>query len=276
MSTRPSQQPDSPDRPLFGENVRSSRESGSPSARPRGDSGPAGPDEAGQGGVLLTGQRLFCTLCLLLVLMPLVYMGGVLAGRHQVERELAARSPMAALQKAPEASGEAGEEEDAQAGGSQPGDVILKPQELTFSRVLRAAPGEKVPELGQIRPFKPVVAAPAKPADDAAPAMAPGMSPAVESGGPPEPPAQEADLFDFVFQIAAFHSAAKAEEMRMRIEAEGFRSRMEKSGRLYIVLLLTRGPKQRVQEVREVLLHMRLGEPIERSRRAVYRPVGER
>ncbi len=245
---------------------------GSPVSADRDARESAAPADSGRRGVVLTGQRLFSATALLLVLMPLVYMGGVLAGRWQVERELAAVNPMAVLQKAQsEGSGSAGAEG---VGSSTTADSILKPQELTFSRMLRAAPGEK-PDLGKIRPFQPAVAPAPKQDADGQPVMAPGMSPAVPSG-PPEPPAQEATLFDFVFQIAAFHSTTKAEEMRIRLEAEGFRSRMEKSGRLYIVYLLTRGPKNRVDEVRETLKKMRLGDPIERSRKPVFEPVGVR
>ena len=62
----------------------------------------------------------------------------------------------------------------------------------------------------------------------------------------------------------------------MQLEAEGFRSRLETQGRLYLVLLLTRGPLSRVGEVQALMQRLRLGVPIERSRRAVLRPIGQR
>lgn len=287
MSIRSSQQPDSQQSAHVNSFIEPGRSAGQAEASLSTEKKMADAREKStKGAVRLTGQRIFCGVCLLLVLMPLVFMGGVLAGRSQLEKELAAESPMAALTEEQQTQTEKTPQQDTTEGAKEEksGDAILKPQELTFARVLRAAPGEKVPEFGKIRPLEPVKPRVPKPIPDGdqlgqqvltEPVMAPGMSPAVESG-PPEPPTQEADLFDFVFQVAAFHSAAKAEEMRMRIEAEGFRSRMEKSGRLYVVLLLSRGPKSRVQEVREVLQHMRLGEPIERSRRPVFKPLGQR
>ena len=142
-----------------------------------------------------------------------------------------------------------------------------------FSRVLRAAPGEKIPEPGQIRPLKPVV--PAGRTGEEAVAQTPGMSPATASG-PQEAPAMKADMYDFVFQIAAYKAKSKAEDMRMLLEAEGFRSKLEKSGRFYVVLLLTRGGEERVLEVKEILHRMHLGDPLERSRTPVFRPLGER
>ncbi len=222
-------------------------------------------DQSPRRGVALTGQRFFYVLGLMLVLMPLAYVAGMLVGRHQLDRELSASNPMTMLEKR---DSSAPVKEDVEAQNSQDG--ILKPQELTFARVLRAAPGEKILEPGQLHLFKPLVPQrDGRTAEENKSSTAPGTSQTAGSINPSEPPEREDAVYDFVFQIAAFHSATKAEEMRVRLEAEGFRTRMEKSGRLHVVLLLIRGQKASVEEVREALSRMRLGEPIERSRKVV-------
>ena len=226
-----------------------------------------------QKGIRLTGQHIFYTVTLMLVLMPVAFVSGVLYGRCEAEQEHAMQSPMAKIQQEALAENERAEEKEGSEKESQPEETILKPQELTFSRMLRAAPGEKIPEPGQIRPLKPAATS-AKDGEEAV-AQTPGMSPATASG-PQEAPAMKADMYDFVFQIAAYKAKSKAEDMRMRIESEGFRSKLEKSGRFYVVLLLTRGGEERVLEVRDVLHRMHLGDPLERSRTPVFRPLGER
>ncbi len=232
-------------------------------------------DSSGQKGIRLTGQRIFYTFCLMMVLMPVAFVSGILYGRYDAEQEHALQSPMARIQQEAAAGDEQQGEKEAseKEAAPAPEETILKPQELMFSRVLRAAPGEKIPEPGQIRPLKPVV--PTGRSGEDAVAQTPGMSPATASG-PQEAPAMKADMYDFVFQIAAYKSKSKAEDMRMRLEAEGFRSKLEKSGRFYVVLLLTRGGEERVLEVKEILQRMRLGDPLERSRTPVFRPLGER
>lgn len=227
-------------------------------------------------GVQLTGQRFFGCLFLLFVAMLVVYMAGVMVGRHQLDRELlwAEKMPQEKSEESAKPQ-DAGGEEEASQEGSADGSRILKPQELAFSRFLRAAPGEKVSEPKPLENFKPFVPATNSTTVVQVP-MAPGMSPATAGGGPPEKPETAAELYDFVFQVAAFRSSADAEETRIQLEAEGFRSRLEKNGRLHIVLLLSRGPLSRIQEIREVTERLHLGAPIERSRKAVLRPIGVR
>ncbi len=269
----------------------------------------AGHDRAGHGAdrdwtkrprpvsqdIQLTAHRLFGGLFLLFVAMIVSYMAGVIMGRQQLDQELLlARSmPGETAEGKADASGgsdAASETKDAaqtkKAGDAEEEETkdghfsILKPQELAFSRFLRAAPGEKVQEPRSLEIYKPIVLPTTNstlrtdvPLDVP---MAPGMSPATAGGGPPQKPEQAADLYDFVFQVAAFRSAQDAEETRIQLEAEGFRSRLEISGRLHLVLLLSRGPLSRIQEIMEVTERLHLGRPIERSRKAVLRPIGVR
>ena len=243
-------------------------------------------------GVRLTGQRFFGGLFVLFVAIPLVYLGGFLAGRSALEEELmqASHMPKSVIEEpsrdkdagAGEKDGKGQDLEDAD-------DGILRPQDLLFARFLRAAPGEKVPEPRPFENLPPAVPRDASNGDasngasndasngssngeTAQPPMAPGMSPASAGGAP----AQDTGLYDFVFQVAAFRRQEDAETTRIQLEAEGFRSRLEHNGSLYLVLLLSRGPLSRVDEIMETTARLRLGTPIERSRKAVPLPVGQR
>ena len=224
-------------------------------------------------GFRLTLSSLVCTLFLLAVALPLAYLAGVMAGRScpvaptAVERmkdEEQARAEEAREARQARAGEDALAKEKAEAAGAQD---VLGPAELSYSRVLRAAPGEKVQE----RParFAPAVD---REKDAARPKMAPGMSPAVIEG-PPEPPAQKADAYDFVFQVATVDTPAHAEELRLKIEEKGYRTRIQKQGRRIVVLVLARGPEEKGAEVRSAMVRLRLGEPIERGRKPVFRPA---
>ena len=225
-------------------------------------------------GFRLTLSSLVCTLFLLAVALPLAYMAGVMVGRScpvaptAVERmkdEEQARAEEAREARQARAGEESPEEEQAGAAGAQ---AVLGPAELSYSRVLRAAPGEKVQEPKPVR-FAPAVD---KEKEAAMPKMAPGMSPAVIEG-PPEPPAQKADAYDFVFQVATVDSLAKAEDLRLKIEEKGYRTRLQQQGRRVVVLVLARGPEEKGAEVRSAMMRLRLGEPLERGRKPVFRPA---
>jgi hypothetical protein len=238
-------------------------------------------------GFRLTVSSLVCTLFLLAVALPLAYMAGVMVGRScpvaptAVERmkdEEQARADEAReareageLRKDRHAGDErAGAQDPAQeeAGGASGSQAILGPAELSYSRMLRAAPGEKVQEPKPVR-FAPAVD---KEKEAAMPKMAPGMSPAVIEG-PPEPPAQKADAYDFVFQVATVDSLAKAEDLRLKIEEKGYRTRLQQQGRRVVVLVLARGPEEKGAEVRSAMMRLHLGEPLERGRKPVFRPA---
>ena len=244
-------------------------------------------------GFRLTISSLVCTLFLLAVALPLAYMAGVMVGRScpvaptavermkdeeqaRVEEAREAREAGSAeearhAQNAKNAKdGSAGAKASAQedAGSAAGSQAILGPAELSYSRVLRAAPGEKVQEPKPVR-FAPAVD---KEKEAAMPKMAPGMSPAVIEG-PPEPPAQKADAYDFVFQVATVDSLAKAEDLRLKIEEKGYRTRLQQQGRHVVVLVLARGPEEKGAEVRSAMMRLHLGEPLERGRKPVFRPA---
>ena len=76
-------------------------------------------------------------------------------------------------------------------------------------------------------------------------------------------------LFDFVFQVGAFKEADSVDSLRQRLEGRGMRTKMERSGKLYVVLVLLRGDEARAAEVLRSTEGMGLGKPIQRSRKPV-------
>lgn len=230
-------------------------------------------------GVRVSLAALVCSVFLLVVATPLSYLCGVMIGREypvRAKTEMEVWAEKAGEQARASAAARRGAEG---AAGTSEGDVssrILSPQELSFARLLHVPPGEK--DVAHMRPLAPAVPRDTqkkRPAGEEdvpglAEAMPPGMSPAVVEG-PPQPPARKADTFDFVFQVAAYRGTAAAEGLRLRLESRGYRARLEKSGRLVLVLVLVRGPASRAAEVREDMIRMKMGAPIERSRRPVLR-----
>jgi len=78
-------------------------------------------------------------------------------------------------------------------------------------------------------------------------------------------------MSDYVFQVGAFKDADSVDGLRQRLEGRGLRTRMERSGKLYVVLVLLRGDQARAAEVVHTAESMGLGKPIQRSRKPVPR-----
>lgn len=144
---------------------------------------------------------------------------------------------------------------------------VLAASELRFSRALRAEPGAR---LEPVSPPLPAAQAP-KPAAAGAPAyppMPPGMQPAVPAGEKAPPPTPT-DIYDFVFQLGAFRDPGIVDDLRQRLEGRGLRTRMERSGKLYLVMVVMRGTDDRAREVEAIAQDMHLGKPLMRSRKPV-------
>ncbi|WP_300916386.1 SPOR domain-containing protein, partial [uncultured Desulfovibrio sp.] len=99
------------------------------------------------------------------------------------------------------------------------------------------------------------------PATDPAPA-APG--PGVAPGADPAAP-----MHDYVFQVGAFRDEESVDNLRQRLEGWGLRTRMQREGKLYVVLVLLRGDAARAEEVMRIAEELRLGAPMVRSRKPV-------
>ncbi len=79
----------------------------------------------------------------------------------------------------------------------------------------------------------------------------------------------EPSVFDFTFQVATFTDEASVDRLRARLEGEGLRTKMEKSGKFYKVMVLMRGSNEQAQNLRKLMVAMKLGEPLQRSKQAV-------
>lgn len=91
-------------------------------------------------------------------------------------------------------------------------------------------------------------------------AAAPARPQAATSGAP---------LYDFVFQVAAFRNVNDADRLRQRLEGQGLRTRGQKSGKLTLVMVHMRGTDLDAANLKEELQHMRLGSPLQKSKKRV-------
>lgn len=216
------------------------------------DEGGAGQDRRESGGTVI---RLGLSTILSLVFVcvaafVLAYIGGVMSGRHLVvsERAEAARSPQ---KEAPETV--PGEEAEA-------GRDILPARDLEFARVLRGQSAQ------------PPAIPKKSPAVEAAPAEAAKENDKPESVSPGgESPADPAALYDYVFQAAAFRDEEGADGLRQTLEGHGLRTRLERKGRLFVVLIMLRGNEGRANEVLGLARELKLGDMVLRSRKEAPR-----
>lgn len=165
----------------------------------------------------------------------IAYVAGVMTGRHgSAAGEAAPRG--AAVSPAPV---EEGKEER-----------VLSAEELEYARVLRG-----------------VTAAPAKPEEPAAETPPPAEEKPQEPDERPAPP--DNNIYDYVFQMGAFRDETMADNLRQELEGAGFRTILEKSGKMLVVLIRLRGDGHRADEVMMLAEKLRLGKPIVRSRKIV-------
>lgn len=235
------------------------------------------PQQTPAAGLQLTLPVLVTAGVLFVAALVLAYLGGVMTGRAQwassLEESRAALAAAAATDgQKDDAAGE-GQAADADSAAEALAEAsVLAASELRFSRALRAEPGAR---LEPVSPPLPAAQAP-RPAAGEAPAyppMPPGMQPAVPAGEKAPPPTPT-DMYDFVFQLGAFRDAGIADDLRQRLEGRGLRTRMERSGKLYLVMVVLRGTDERAREVEAIAQDMHLGKPLMRSRKPVPGPPG--
>ncbi|MBO4300577.1 MAG: SPOR domain-containing protein [Desulfovibrio sp.] len=155
-------------------------------------------------------------------------------------------------------------------------DKILAPEELRFARVLR---NESVvadaPQKPQAQ-TQSVMAQSAATASDLSVNKVRTPAGAGITASPPIDKQQVSDIqpamYDFVFQVGAFKDEDTVDAIRQRLEGRGLRTRMQRSGKLYVVLVLLRGDATRAGEVQRATESLGLGKPIQRSRKPVLQP----
>ena len=217
----------------------------------------------------LRPSSLLAAVFLVAAAVVLAYLGGVMSGRAYWK---AHPQPIAAKQTAPAADDDGpapgGLASGADDDGAEPKQKVLAAEELRFSRVLRndAATGD-----APLKPLPPMTPVQPKPAGVVQAGVPQGVVQAVpgaqDSGIAKAPPVS--GLYDFVFQVGAFKDADTVDSLRQRLEGRGMRTKMERSGKLYVVLVLLRGDDARAAEVQRATESMGLGKPIQRSRKPV-------
>lgn len=249
------------------ENSQPAGQAGQPGNQGQGAGGkPGGP--GGQKGAGVQGARVsFFTSVLtiflfLLALVVLSFIAGVMNGRNYNIREQNREYEQLL------ANGKNGQK-DGQKSGNEPAAQeerpgILKPSELEYSRLLRSAKEEKRLARQQQMPQPPAQK----------PVPPPGQTPATDAsqgGIQPVAPLQagQVQLFDYTFQVSSLKNEASVDALREKLEGAGLRTRMERRGKVFVVLVLLRGDEARAQAVREAIAGISRGTPLEVGKKPV-------
>lgn len=191
--------------------------------------------------------------------LSLAYIGGVMVGRDSCPVPVTE----VVREDAPPEEKAASEEE------SPDTQKILAAEELEFARVLRGEkkrlPKASQPEANYDEKKREATADAQQTVKPEAKTDAPVASPAEASVSP----VAAGGLFDYVFQVGVFGNEAGADNLRQKLEGFGLRTGMEKNGKLCIVLVRLRGDEARAAEVVKIAHELKLGEPVQRSRKPV-------
>lgn len=235
---------------------------------------PVSGQDSPKSALRLRPSSLVAACFLVLAAIALSYVGGVMSGRAYAVRHalpLGAERPSAPDEDMPPADSVL-QGVEAVRDGADAGQRILAPEDLRFARVLRNNTVQEKPE--PLVPAQPPVAANGAPGANAQAVENGRAAPSVPSApftpavpqGQPAPPAPVAAMFDYVFQVAAFKDEESVDSLRQRLEGRGLRTRMQRDGKLFLVLVLLRGDAARAAEVPQITEELRLGQPILRSR----------
>lgn len=151
---------------------------------------------------------------------------------------------------------------------------VLKAHELEFSHVLRGEESrtrEKRPEPAKTQEISgaETQAAAGSESGEAEPESAPvAKEPESRQATAAKTPA-DSRLMDYVFQVAALKDEQAVDSLREKLEGRGLRTRMERSGKLYLVMVLMRGDESRVDELDQTARELRLGAPLLRGKKPV-------
>lgn len=239
---------------------------------------PVSGQDSPKSALRLRPSSLVAACFLVLAAIALAYVGGVMSGRAYAVRHAAppGAERQSALDEHMPPADPVTQGVEAARDGADAGRKILAPEDLRFARALRNdnAAQEK-PEAPL--PAQPPLTANGEPASGvqpvqtgraASPVPSAPFAPAVPEGQVP-PPAPAAAMFDYVFQVGAFKDEDSVDSLRQRLEGRGLRTRMQREGKLFLVLVLLRGDASRAAEVPQITEELHLGQPILRSRKPV-------
>lgn len=226
----------------------------------------------------LRPSSLLAACFLVVAAVALAYVGGVMSGRaywrgHPAQVGVAGGALKKGVVVEPA-------EEDV------PKQKILAAEELRFARVLR---GESLPpgmtDGPQARTpaavaMQPVGAPAAQAAGQRSPAPATPPTTGANAGQAAQPVPENhpvvlnslqpvGNMFDYVFQVGAFKDEESVDSLRQRLEGRGLRTRLQRSGKLLVILVLLRGNEARAAEVVHACEGLNLGKPILRSKTPV-------
>ena len=226
----------------------------------------------------LRPSSLLAACFLVVAAVALAYVGGVMSGRaywrgHPAQVGVAGGALKKGVVVEPA-------EEDV------PKQKILAAEELRFARVLR---GESLPpgmtDGPQARTpaavaMQPVGAPAAQAAGQRSPAPATPPTTGANAGQAAQPVPENhpvvlnslqpvGNMFDYVFQVGAFKDEESVDGLRQRLEGRGLRTRLQRSGKLLVILVLLRGNEARAAEVVHACEGLNLGKPILRSKTPV-------
>ena len=226
----------------------------------------------------LRPSSLLAACFLVVAAIALAYVGGVMSGRaywrgHPAQVGVAGGALKKGVVVEPA-------EEDV------PKQKILAAEELRFARVLRGeslppgmteGPQARTPAAVAMQP----VGAPAAPAaGQRSPAPATPPTTGANAGQAAQPAPENhpvvlnslqpvGNMFDYVFQVGAFKDEESVDGLRQRLEGRGLRTRLQRSGKLLVILVLLRGNEARAAEVTHACESLNLGKPILRSKTPV-------
>lgn len=89
---------------------------------------------------------------------------------------------------------------------------------------------------------------------------------------PPAPNIEEivkniSGIQDYIFQAGTFREESGADSLRQKLEGYGLRTKLERNGKFFVVLIMLRGDNQRALEVLGIARELKLGQLILRSRK---------
>lgn len=228
----------------------------------------------------LRPSSLLAACFLVVAAVALAYVGGVMSGRaywrgHPAQVGVAGGALKKGVVVEPA-------EEDV------PKQKILAAEELRFARVLRGeslppgmtdGPQARTPAAAAMQPVgAPAAQAAGQRSQVPAPANAPTAGANAGQAAQPVPENHPVvlnslqpvgNMFDYVFQVGAFKDEESVDSLRQRLEGRGLRTRLQRSGKLLVILVLLRGNEARAAEVTHACEGLNLGKPILRSKTPV-------